>query len=136
EELRKRIQEQDYLGALKIVDDLEEMSLEDKLNKIYSYAVILLIHLIKQAAENRSTRSWERSILNSVDNINKTNKRRKAGGYYAQKDVLIEIIHEAYPRALREAADEAFEGKYDVERLEDFFDIEQVKKQAISLLEP
>ncbi len=42
EELRKRIEEQDYVAALQIVDELEEMSVEDKLNKIYSYMVILL----------------------------------------------------------------------------------------------
>lgn len=43
QELRKRIEEQDYQGALKIVDELEEMSVEDKLNKIESYMVILYI---------------------------------------------------------------------------------------------
>ncbi len=135
QELRKKIKEQDYLAALQIVDELEEMSLEDKLNKIYSYTVILLIHLIKQAAENRSTSSWERSIFNSVDNINKTNKRRKSGGYYAKKDALIEIINEAYPRAIREASYEAFEGKYGVAELEELIDINQVKSKAINLLE-
>lgn len=135
QELRKKIKEQDYLAALQIVDELEEMSLEDKLNKIYSYTVILLIHLIKQAAENRSTSSWERSIFNSVDNINKTNKRRKSGGYYAKKDVLVEIINEAYPRAVKEASYEAFEGKYRVEELEELIDLDQVKSKAINLLE-
>ena len=135
QELRKKIKEQDYLAALQIVDELEEMSLEDKLNKIYSYTVILLIHLIKQAAENRSTSSWERSIFNSVDNINKTNKRRKSGGYYAKKDALVEIINEAYPRAIREASYEAFEGKCGVDELEKLIDINQVKSKAINLLE-
>ncbi len=43
QELRERIENQDYQGALKIVSELEEMSVEDKLNKIYSYMVILLI---------------------------------------------------------------------------------------------
>ena len=36
QELRERIENQDYQGALKIVSELEEMSVEDKLNKIYS----------------------------------------------------------------------------------------------------
>jgi hypothetical protein len=35
-ELRKSIEAHDYKSALQIVDLLEEMSLEDKLNKIYS----------------------------------------------------------------------------------------------------
>ncbi len=43
QELREKIEAQDYQGALAIVRELEEMSVEDKLNKIYSYMVILLI---------------------------------------------------------------------------------------------
>lgn len=42
EELRKKIEAQDYIGALQIIDEIDEMSREDKLNKIYSYMVILL----------------------------------------------------------------------------------------------
>jgi len=38
-ELRERIENQDYQAALEIVDELEEMSKEDKLNKIHSYLV-------------------------------------------------------------------------------------------------
>ena len=98
EELRKKIEAQDYVGALQIIDELDEMSKEDKLNKIYSYMVILLLHLIKQQAEQRPTSSWDRAIFNSVDNINRTNKRKKSGGYYATRDVLQEIIEEAYSR--------------------------------------
>ena len=82
EELRKRIEQRDYVGAMQIIDELDEMSQEDKLNKIYSYCVVLLLYLVKQDAEQRSTSSWERSILNSVDNINRVNKRRKVKGYY------------------------------------------------------
>lgn len=52
--------------ALELVEELEEMSQSDKLNKIFSYGIILLLHLIKKAAENRTTKSWETSIFNSV----------------------------------------------------------------------
>jgi pentatricopeptide repeat protein len=38
--LRQYIQEQNYEKALELIGDMEEMSKEDKLNKIYSYAVI------------------------------------------------------------------------------------------------
>ncbi len=76
--LRKYIEEKDYIKALEIVGELEEMSKEDKLNKIYSYAVILLVHLIKQEAEKRTTRFWDVSINNSVRKIKRTNKRRNA----------------------------------------------------------
>jgi len=54
-ELRNYIQSERY--ALLLIDELEEMSQEDKLNKIHSHAIILLLHLIKQHAEQRSSRS-------------------------------------------------------------------------------
>ncbi len=41
------------------------MSKEDKIHKIRSYAIILLIHLIKQEAEQRTTRSWDCSIYSA-----------------------------------------------------------------------
>ena len=66
EELREKIKAQDYIGALQIIDEIEEISKEDKLNKIYSYMVILLLHLIKQQAEQRTTSFWDRSILISL----------------------------------------------------------------------
>lgn len=88
QELRARIEAEDYQGALAIIDELEEMSKDDKLNKIYSYLVVLLIHLIKQNAEQRSTASWERSLKNSLKYIHKTNKRRRSGGYYVSTDEI------------------------------------------------
>ena len=135
QELRKKIEKQDYQGALTIVNELEEMSLEDKLNKIYSYMVILLVHLIKQEAEKRNTSSWKRSISNSVKYINKTNKRRRAGGYYATEESLKEIIEEAYDHAIEEASYEAFEGKISVAELAQKVDASSIKKKALSLLE-
>ncbi|ULP74217.1 hypothetical protein BDGGKGIB_03880 [Nodularia sphaerocarpa UHCC 0038] len=52
--------------ALVIVEELEEMSREDKINNIRNYAKVLLLHLIKQQAEHRTTRSWDVSIRNCV----------------------------------------------------------------------
>lgn len=81
-ELRELLQQGKVDEALLLVDELEDMSLSDKINKIDSYGVILLVHLIKQQAEKRSTRSWEISIENAAREISKLNKCRKAGGYY------------------------------------------------------
>jgi hypothetical protein len=61
-ELRSYIEQQRYPEALNLIAELEEMSREDKINKIRSFAVILLLHLIKQEAEKRTTRSWDVSI--------------------------------------------------------------------------
>ncbi len=135
QELREKIENQDYQGALSIVNDLEEMSVEDKLNKIYSYMIILLVHLIKQEAEARTTSSWDRSIFNSVKYINRTNKRRRSGGYYANSETLNEIIEEAYDHALQEASFETFEGKIDARELGAKVDPDRIKLKAIAFLE-
>jgi hypothetical protein len=132
--LRKYIEEKDYIKALELVAQLEEMSKEDKLNKIYSYAVILLVHLIKQQAEQRTTRSWDVSINNSVREIKRTNKRRKSGGYYASQDELIETIDEAFEAALERAALEVFEGRHDRDELTHMIDAKKVKKIALTLI--
>lgn len=134
QQLRKKIEDQDYQGALVIINELEEMSVEDKLNKIYRYMVVLLTHLIKQEAENRTTRSWERSIFNSAKYINKTNKRRRASGYYASEEDLKEIIDEAYDHALKEASYEAFEGRLSESKLGEKVDFNKIKNKAISYI--
>lgn len=133
-ELRASITAGNYHEALRIVDELEEMSVEDKLNKIYSYMVILLLHLIKQTAEKKTTRSWNNSILNSVEQIARVNKRRKSGGYYAKEEVMQEIIDDAFPRALRDAALEAFGGAYLEEDLQEMLDPASIKARAMNLL--
>ncbi|MEZ4866335.1 MAG: DUF29 family protein [Caldilineaceae bacterium] len=81
-QLREHVQAGRYTAALELIEEMEEMSREDKINKIYSHAVILLLHLIKQAAEKRMTRSWELSIWNASEQIARVNKRRQVGGFY------------------------------------------------------
>jgi hypothetical protein len=110
--LREYIQKGHYEDALLLIDDLEEMSREDKLNKIYSYAVLLIIHLIKRQAEQRTTRSWEVSIYEAANQIKRINKRHKAGGFHARREELHNIMEEAFDLALKRASLEAFEGQY------------------------
>ena len=80
-ELRGYVEQGKYSEALNLIGEMEEMSRDDKINKIESFFEILLLHLIKSQAENRSTRSWEVSIRNSVRSIIRSNRRRKAGGF-------------------------------------------------------
>ena len=134
-ELRKSITSGNYTKALEIVDELEAMSKEDKLDKIYSYTIILLLHLIKQEAEQRTTKSWDVSIKNSVERINRTNKRRKSGGYYAQKSELLEIIEDAVSPALRNASLEAFEGDRSEQELLEMIDLDLIKNKALEMLD-
>lgn len=133
-ELKDLLLKGDITGAIALVEDLEEMSKDDKINNISRYAVILLIHLIKQQAENRSTRSWDVSIRNSVREIQRKNKRRKAGGYYLSLEELQLALEEAYPSAIDAAAVEVEEGRYQPDELEARIDRAALLKQALTLM--
>lgn len=126
----------DVQGALIIVEELTEMSRNDIIKTIRSYAVILLLHLIKQQAENRTTRSWEVSIRNSVREIQRENKRRKAGGYYLTPEELLETLAEAYLNAIDEASLEVEEGRYESEELEKLVNQEEIINRALVLILP
>ena len=133
--LRKSIQEGRYSDALHIIDELEEMAKDDKLDKIFSYMQILLIHLIKQFAENRTTRSWDNSIYHSISQINRVNKRRKSGGDYMKSEELFETLHDSFSLAIRDAAQEAFEGIYTYKELETKIDKNKILAKAMQMIE-
>jgi DNA polymerase III delta subunit len=135
-ELKDLLLKGDISGAIAIVEDLEEMSKNDIINTIRSYAVILLLHLIKQQAENRTTRSWEVSIRNSVREIQRRNKRRKAAGYYLASEELVETLEEAYLNAIDEASLEVEEGRYESEELEQLVNKEEILNRALALVLP
>ncbi|OWY69415.1 hypothetical protein B7486_20360 [cyanobacterium TDX16] len=135
-ELKDLLLKGDVPAALAIVEELEEMSRKDIIKTIRSYAVILLFHLIKQQAEKRTTRSWEVSIRNSVREIQRENKRRKAGGYYLTPEELLETLAEAYLNALDEASLEVAEGLYEPEALAEIVDREVILERAMSLILP
>lgn len=120
--------------ALELIEELEEMSKSDKVNKIFSYGIILLLHLIKQASENRTTKSWETSIFNAVKQIQRTNQRYKAKGTYFTEEELAETLQDAYESALRRAALEAFEGRYEVEELGKMVDQAQILEKSMRLI--
>jgi hypothetical protein len=132
--LRELLIKGDMSGALAIVDELEEMSRDDKINNICSFAVVLLMHLIKQQAENRTTRSWDLSIRNSIRSIQTKNKRRKAGGTYLNTDELRLAILEAYPEALDRAAAEVEEGRHTPKELAKLVDRDEISDRAIILI--
>ena len=132
--LRQYIEQGRYGDALLFIDELEEMSKEDKLNKIFSYALILLIHLIKKQAEQRTTRSWDFSIAHAVLQIKRTNLRRKAGGCYATQEELKEVLEEAFDLALKKAALEVFEGSLDETELAGKLDKAVIIQEAMAEL--
>ena len=126
----------DIRGALALVEELEEMSRDDKISNIRSYAVILLLHLIKQQVENRTTRSWDVSIRNCASAIQSKNKRRKAGCFYLQPQELRLALEEAYPAAVNAASLEVEEGLYEPAALDGLVNREEILNRAFALISP
>lgn len=133
-ELRRYIEQQRYAEALDLIAEMEEMSREDKINKIYSFAEILLLHLIKQEAEKRTTRSWDLTIRNAVRQIARVNKRRKSGGTYLEEAELRDIIADVYQPALERASLETFEGRYDDQELSQQVERGAIEQKALTMI--
>jgi hypothetical protein len=133
-QLREHIEHGRYADALVLIGEMEEMSRDDKIQKIESFFQVFLVHLIKQKAERRSTRSWEVSIRNAIDAIHRVNKRRRAGGYYLDETDLAESIDEILASALRQASLEAFEGRYDENELRAMLDLGELKREALEMV--
>ena len=133
-ELRMLLSEGRIEEALLLVDELDEMSREDKINKISSYMRILLLHLIKQHAEQRSTRSWEVSLKEALRQITRTNTRRKAGGVYLTRQELQTELEDVYNLTLERAALEVSGGSYSVEALATLAPRQQVLERALALI--
>ena len=132
EALRKMIEEHDYSSALALIDEMDEMAKDDKITKIESFLVVLLVHIIKQQAEKRTTSSWERSIDHALFSVIKSNKRRSAGGYYLKPEELQAAIDEVFSYALKEAAGEAFGGAFSPKQLLDMIDSEEIKAEVLN----
>lgn len=133
-ELKQLLYQGNIPDALLLVEELEEMSKSDKINKIFSYSIIVLLHLIKQKCENRTTRSWDVSIRNSVKQIQRSNKRHKTKGNYLTNDELKETLEDAFESALDEASLEAFGGIYSAEKLAEMVNKEELINLALDLI--
>jgi hypothetical protein len=131
QDLREHIEHGRYAAALTLIGEMEEMSRDDKIQKIEAFLQVLLVHLIKQQAEGRTTRSWDVSIRNAADAVRRVNKRRRAGGWYLTDAELAEAIDEILPSALRQASLEAFEGRYDDSELAGMLDLAAVRRAAV-----
>ncbi|MFB2974024.1 DUF29 family protein [Aerosakkonema sp. BLCC-F183] len=135
-ELKELLLKGDLKGSLAIVEELEEMSKKDIIKTIRSYAVVLLLHLIKQQAENRTTRSWDVSIRNSVLEIQDENKRPKSAGFYLPAEELREVLESAYRVAINKASLEVEEGRYEAEELEKLVNKEEIIDRALAAILP
>jgi hypothetical protein len=135
DQLRKYLASGQYHDALLLLDEMEEMSRDDKITRIASFMEILLLHLIKQAVEQRTTPSWERSVHNALRAIARTNKRRKAGGYYLTDAELQATLEEAFHDALYNASFETREGQHTTTELAGMIDRHLILQHALALIQ-
>ena len=133
-ELKQLLLKGDIKGSLNLVEQLEEMGRKDIINNIRSYAIILLLHLIKRQVENRTTRSWDVSIRNSVLEIQDLNERPKSKGIYLNPEELHPILEKAYLPAINKASLEVEEGRYDSRELEQRVNRVEILNQAMNLI--
>ncbi|MEN9568607.1 MAG: hypothetical protein RLZZ69_3803 [Cyanobacteriota bacterium] len=133
-ELEQCLLTSDIEKAIEITQELIEMSKADILRKIESYLKILLIHLIKQKVENRTTKSWNYSIKESSEQIKKINKRRKASGWYASEQELEEMCQNVFESAIGKASLEIFEGTLSESEIEEKINRKELIEKAIALI--
>ncbi len=131
-ELKQSIINHDWEKSLFLVEELEEMGRQDKINNLQSFLVILLIHLIKIQVEKRVTKSWRNSIINSILEIQKRNRLGKKSYYIKQNDWQ-DSFDESLPRALIKASQEIF-GGMDLNDLIDLIDEAMLKNITFKLL--
>ena len=129
-ELRRYIEAGDTTAALALLDEMDEMSRDDKVQKIASFLRLLLVHMIKQAVEHRTTKSWEVSIRHALRQIASVNTRRKAGGWYLNEEALHALVEEVYESALDWTSLEAHEGVYSASEVAAMHDRTQLLAQA------
>ncbi|AFY73074.1 protein of unknown function DUF29 [Synechococcus sp. PCC 7502] len=130
-ELRTLLQKGNISSAMLMIDEMEEMSRKDILNKIRSYGIILLLHLIKQKVENRTTRSWDVSIRNAVLEIQDLNARPNSKGTYLNDQELRESLESGYRQAINQASLEVNEGQYDARTLQAMVDKQEICDRAM-----
>jgi hypothetical protein len=136
ETLRQYLEAGDLSGALTVLDEMEAMSKEDKINRVCSYLVVLLVHLIKEVVEQRTTRLWQNSIRLALHQIEHHNKRRKAGGYYVPALEMPELVAEALETAILVASTEVLESTLSPEEIEARLDREALIAHALRSLAP
>ena len=134
-ELRRYIEMGDTAAALALLDEMDEMSQDDKLQKIASFIRVLLVHMIKQAVEHRTTKSWEVSIRHALRQIAAVNTRRKAGGWYVSEEELRPLLEGVYESALDWASLEAHEGIYSAAELASMHERSQLLAEAFEKMQ-
>jgi hypothetical protein len=131
-ELKQSIIDHNWEKSLAIIEELEEMGRQDKINNLQSFLIIFLVHLIKIKVEKKVTRSGQNSIINSLLEIQKRNHLGKKS-HYIQQNNWSEHFRETLPRALIKASEEIF-GGIDLDELINLIDEQLLADTTFNLL--
>lgn len=131
EQLRLFIEGGDVHAALELLDELDDMNRDALIRNIKSHMVRLLQHLIKREVEGKTTRSWETTIANALDDIYDLNHRRKSRSQIIPRDELTDVLAETWRRALRQASTEMQQETRDLETL---VNRDELLRQALSMI--
>lgn len=101
---------------------LEELGLKSVENRIHTYSKILLLYLIRQTIEKRTTKSWDTAIRIAIREINYSNERYDKSRTYLNLDELQDAIVSALDVAVNLASFEVEEGKYDYLEIKQMID--------------
>jgi hypothetical protein len=134
-ELRRYIEMGDTAATLVLLNEMDEMSKDDKIQKIANFMRVLLGHMIKQAVEHRTTKSSEVSIRHALRQIAVVNIRRKAGGWYVSEEDLHTLLEGVYESALDWASLEAHEGIYSASELAAMHERSQLLAEAFEKIQ-
>lgn len=132
-QLKSHLLDRNYEAAIAVVEELETMSRQDKINTLESYLTILLIHLIKIQVEKRLTNSWLVSIRNSIHEIKRRNRLGKKS-HYIKQDEWLEHFNEVISEAVVDASQEIF-GGIDTKELRAMIDLKSLQNKTLELLE-
>lgn len=135
QDMYDRICAGDSAGALALIRELDEMSRDDRVVKIESFLRVLLVHLIKRAAEGRTTHSWDTSIRAAVREVHWVNSRRKAKGRILDDAGITDALADVWPYALAWAADEVHRGRHSAAALAGMLDRDAILEEARRLVE-
>ncbi|MDJ0678246.1 MAG: DUF29 family protein [Xenococcaceae cyanobacterium MO_167.B52] len=83
-ELKEKILNHNFESAILLIDELEAIGRQDKINILESFLVVLLVHLVKIQIEQRITKTWLNSISNSLLEIQDRNRLGKKSYYIKQ----------------------------------------------------
>lgn len=132
-DLKEKLYQGDFQGAIAICDELETMGRQDKINTLESFLVVLIVHLIKIQVENRITASWIESIRNSLLEIQDRNKLGKKS-HYIKRGCWLESYENKLYRAIIKASKEVLQG-IEIDQLEAKIHYPELKTETLDLLD-